>query len=180
MTQRAPKLVLILSETWTMTDPRDLRRLVRYAAEAEEAGFDAVMFGEHVVMGPHSDYKGQPDNPRDWSMAGNQSPMFPHPSGLHLLSAISSVTSKISLLAASVISPLRHPLPLAKDLATIDLLAEGRLIVMPTVSWQEEEYAALNTPFHQRGAILDEQLVGPAAYFDAAGIPGRTVGLKEK
>ena len=152
------KLILLLSEIWTMTDPRDLRRIVRFAVEAEEAGFDAVMIGEHVVMGPHADYRGAPKNPRDWIMAGNQPPMFPHPSGLHQLSAISSVTSEIRLLAAAVLSPLRHPLLLAKELATIDLLCEGRLIVLPGVSWQEEEYAALNVPFAQRGAILDEQL----------------------
>jgi alkanesulfonate monooxygenase SsuD/methylene tetrahydromethanopterin reductase-like flavin-dependent oxidoreductase (luciferase family) len=47
---------------------------------------------------------------------------------------------------------------LAKEFATIDLLSEGRLIVLPGVSWQEEEYAALNVAFHHRGAILDEQL----------------------
>lgn len=158
MTLREPKLILLLSEIWTMTDPRDLRKVVRYAAEAEEAGFDAVMIGEHVVMGPNSCYKGVPENPRDWLMAGNQPSRYPHPSGIHQLSAISSVTSQIKLLAAAVLSPLRHPLLLAKEFATIDLLSEGRLIVLPAVSWQEEEYAALDVPFHQRGAILDEQL----------------------
>ena len=158
MTIPEPKLILLLSEIWTMTDPRDLRQVVRYAVEAEEAGFDAVMIGEHVVMGPNSAYKGAPENPRDWLMAGNQPSMFPHPSGMHQLSAISSVTSRINLLAAAVLSPLRHPLLLAKEFATIDLLSEGRLIVLPAVSWQEEEYAALNVPFHKRGAILDEQL----------------------
>ena len=158
MSLRDPKLVLLLSEIWTMSDPRDLQRVVRYAVEAEEAGFDAVMIGEHMVMGPNSACKGPPENPRDWLMAGNQPSMFPHPSGLHQLSAISSVTSRIKLLAAAVLSPLRHPLLLAKEFATIDLLSKGRLIVLPGVSWQEEEYAALNVAFHQRGEILDEQL----------------------
>ena len=59
---------------------------------------------------------------------------------------------------AAIIAPLRHPLLLAKQLATLDLLAGGRLVVQPTVSWAEEEYAALGVPFRQRGAILDEQL----------------------
>jgi alkanesulfonate monooxygenase SsuD/methylene tetrahydromethanopterin reductase-like flavin-dependent oxidoreductase (luciferase family) len=158
LTSRLPKLILLISEIWTMTDPRDLRKVVRYAMEAEEAGFDAVMIGEHVVMGPKSAYRGQPANPRDWLMAGNQPPMFPHPNGLHQLSAISSVTSRIKLLAAAVLTPLRHPLTLAKEFATVDLLSEGRLIVLPGVSWQQEEYAALNVDFTQRGAILDEQL----------------------
>jgi hypothetical protein len=38
-----PRLLLVLSENWTMTSPRDLRALVRIAAEAEQAGDDGVM-----------------------------------------------------------------------------------------------------------------------------------------
>ena len=45
-----------------------------------------------------------------------------------------------------MIAPLRHPLLLAKQLATLDLLSEGRLVVQPTVSWHEEEYEALGVP----------------------------------
>jgi len=153
-----PKLAMILSETWTMADPRDLRGLVNMAVEAEKAGFDAVMVGEHVVMGPNSCYLDPPENPRDWIKAGNQTSDYPHPSSLPLLSAMAMATSRIRLLAAAVISPLRHPLLLAKEFATVDLLSEGRLIVLPSVSWQEEEYAALGVPFASRGRILDEQL----------------------
>jgi alkanesulfonate monooxygenase SsuD/methylene tetrahydromethanopterin reductase-like flavin-dependent oxidoreductase (luciferase family) len=47
---------------------------------------------------------------------------------------------------------------LAKQLATLDLVSEGRLAVQPTVSWHEDEYAALGVPFRQRGARLDEHL----------------------
>jgi alkanesulfonate monooxygenase SsuD/methylene tetrahydromethanopterin reductase-like flavin-dependent oxidoreductase (luciferase family) len=57
-----------------------------------------------------------------------------------------------------VIPPLRHPLLLAKDLATLDLLSEGRLVVQPTVSWHGAEYEALGVPFEQRGDLLDEHL----------------------
>ena len=57
-----------------------------------------------------------------------------------------------------MIPPLRHPILLAKDLATIDLLCEGRLVVQPTVSWQRAEYEAQGVPFNQRGRILDEHL----------------------
>jgi alkanesulfonate monooxygenase SsuD/methylene tetrahydromethanopterin reductase-like flavin-dependent oxidoreductase (luciferase family) len=60
--------------------------------------------------------------------------------------------------AGALISPLRHPLATAKDLATLDRLSGGRLVVQPTVSWHRDEYAALGVPFGQRGEILDEQL----------------------
>ena len=47
----APRLLLVLSENWTLASPRDLRGLVRLAAEAEQAGIDGVMLSEHVVLG---------------------------------------------------------------------------------------------------------------------------------
>lgn len=149
---------LMLSEVWTLADPRDLRGLVESAVVAEEAGVDLVMIGEHVVMGPSSAVNGLPANPRELVRAGTQAPTFPHPSALHLLSAVAARTTRLRLLAAGLLSPLRHPLLLAKELATVDLLSNGRLVVVPIVSWQEEEYEALGVPFDQRGEILDEQL----------------------
>ena len=49
---RPPGAVLVLSENWTIVDPRDLDDLVEVAVEAEQAGVDTVMLSEHVVMGP--------------------------------------------------------------------------------------------------------------------------------
>ena len=156
---RRVRLVHVLSENWTLTPPRDLRALVRMAQEAEDAGFDAVMTSEHVVLGPGADAKGLMPNPRDYALPGNQDPAMPWPSSLLLLSAIASATATLRLAAAAIIAPLRHPLLLAKDLATLDVLSEGRLVVLPTVSWHEPEYRALGVPFAHRGALLDEHLV---------------------
>ena len=152
------RLVHVLSENWTMTAPRDLRDLVRMAVEAEDAGFDAVMVSEHVVLGRSADADGAMPNPREYALPGNQDPAMPWPGSLVLLSAVAAATTRLRLAAAAIIAPLRHPLLLAKDLATLDLLSEGRLVVLPTVSWHEEEYAALGVPFARRGALLDEHL----------------------
>ena len=62
------------------------------------------------------------------------------------------------MIGAAIIAPLRHPLLLAHQLATLDLLAEGRLVVQPTVSWHREEYEALGCRSSTRGEILDEHL----------------------
>ncbi len=153
-----PRLVLVLSENWTMVSPHDLRALVRVAVEAEAAGIDTVMLSEHVVMGPSSSAEGIMSNPRDYAAPGNQDPATPWPDSIVLASAIAAATTTLRIALAAVIAPLRHPLLLAKQLATLDLLAEGRLVVQPTVSWHEDEYRALGVPFHRRGAILDEQL----------------------
>ncbi|WP_343906432.1 TIGR03619 family F420-dependent LLM class oxidoreductase [Nocardioides aquiterrae] len=151
-------MLLILSENWTLADGRDLPELVRWAREAEDAGFDSVMLSEHVVLGPDAGALGVMANPRAYAAPGNQDPATPWPSSLLLLSAIASATSRIRLVASAVLAPLRHPLLLARELGTLDLLSEGRLVVQPGVSWSRDEYAALGVPFGRRGRILDEQL----------------------
>lgn len=153
-----PRLVLVLSENWTLIEPRDLPGLVRMAVQAEEAGIDTVMLSEHVVMGPSAGSAGIMGNPRDYAAPGNQDPATPWPDSMILASAIFAATTRLRVALAAVITPLRHPLLLAKQLGTLDLIAEGRLVVQPTVSWHEDEYRALGIPFHERGAILDEQL----------------------
>jgi probable F420-dependent oxidoreductase len=128
------------------------------AVEAEDAGFDAVMVSEHVVLGRGADAGGVPENPRDYALPGNQDPSTPWPDPLTLLAAVASVTTTLRLVASSVIAPLRHPVLLAKQLATLDLLSQGRFVVQPTVSWHRAEYDALGVPFERRGELLDEHL----------------------
>jgi probable F420-dependent oxidoreductase len=153
-----PRLLMILSENWTLTSGRDLPELVRWARVAEDTGFDAVMLSEHVVLGPDASVRGVMGNPRDYAMPGNQDPAMPWPNSLLLLAAMAAVTTRLRLVAGAIIAPLRHPLLLARELGTLDLISGGRLVVQPTVSWSEDEYAALAVPFRQRGRILDEQL----------------------
>lgn len=141
-----------------MTSPRDLRALVRMAVEAEDAGIDGVMLSEHIVLGPSAGAGGRPDNPRDYAAPGNQDPATPWPDAIVLMSAIAAVTTRLRLIGAAIIAPLRHPLLLAHQLAALDLLCQGRLVVQPTVSWNREEYAALGVPFERRGELLDEHL----------------------
>jgi probable F420-dependent oxidoreductase len=149
---------MVLSENWTLVPPRDLPALVELAVAAEEAGVDTVMLSEHVVLGPSAGAAGRMENPRDYAAPGNQDPGTPWPDSVVLAAAIAARTRALRVALAAIIAPLRHPLLLAKQLATLDLLAGGRLVVQPTVSWADEEYRALGVPFGQRGAILDEQL----------------------
>lgn len=168
MSSPAPRLVLVLSENWTLTPPRDLRALVEMAVVAEEAGFDAVMVSEHVVLGPGAGAGGIMGNPRDYALPGNQDPALPWPSSLVLLSALAAATSRLRLAACAVIAPLRHPLLLARELGTLDILSEGRLIVQPTVGWHRDEYEALGVAFGHRGELLDEHLDAWEAVWSAS------------
>ena len=82
--------------------PNDLRSLVRMALDAEDAGFDAVMVSEHVVLGSSSGRSGQPENPRDYALPENQDPRTPWPSSLLLLAAVAAATERIRLVAGAV------------------------------------------------------------------------------
>ncbi len=164
--------MLVLSENHTLIPARDLPGLVDMAVEAERCRFDGVMVSEHIVLGAGADADGLPENPRDYALPGNQDPATPWPSSLLMLAAVAARTTTLRVIAGAVIPPLRHPLEIAKELATLDLLSGGRLVVQPTVSWHRAEYDALGVPFGTRGRRLDEHLAawellwreGPASF----------------
>ena len=101
-----PRLLLVRSENWTMTSPRDLRALVRIAAEAEQAGIDGVMLSEHIVP-PAAGAAGVMANPQEYAVPGNQPPDMPWPSSVVLLSAIAAAAGRLRLVAGAIIAPLR-------------------------------------------------------------------------
>ena len=150
--------LMILTELQTLVPGDDLRSIVDLAVVAEDAGFDAVMLSEHVALGPSANANGEPMNLREYAAPGNQDPMMSWPSSMLMASAIAARTSRIRIVLGAIIAPLRHPVSLAKDLATLDRLSEGRLVFQPTVSWHRDEYEALGVDFTKRGRILDEVL----------------------
>jgi probable F420-dependent oxidoreductase len=151
------KPLLLLTENWDLFNPRDLHSIVNAAQVAEAEGIDGVMLSEHIVLGRNSESAGAKTNPREFDAPNNQPPTTAHPSSMIMLGAIAAATTRLTLFAGAILPVLRHPLQVAKDLATLDLLSKGRLVALPTVSWGEEEYAALGKDFHKRGKMLDEQ-----------------------
>ena len=123
-----PRILLLLSENWTLTGGQSLGDLVDWAVMAEEAGIWGVMISEHVCLGPSAGSKGREANERAYMAPGNQDPATPWPSSILLNAAIAARTSRIMLANCAIIAPLRHPVDLAKQLATLDCLANGRLI----------------------------------------------------
>ena len=170
---------MVLSENWTLAPPTSMRTVVDLARVAEDSGVHTVMLSEHVVLGRDSRATGSLANARDYAAPGNQEPHTPWPDSVVLASAIAASTSTLRVALAALITPLRNPLALAKQLATLDLLAEGRIVVQPTVSWSADEYAALGVDFGARGAILDEQLaVMHGAWTAPANAPSSHYGAR--
>ena len=77
---------------------------------------------------------------------------------LAVLPWLAGVTERIALGTSVIILPYRSPLPVAKLLASVDVLSGGRLIVGVAVGWLEGEFAALGVPFRERGRRTDEAI----------------------
>lgn len=153
-----PKILLILSENWTLAHGQDMASLIEWAVMAEQAGVWGIMLSEHIALGPSAGSRGREANPRAYMAPGNQDPATPWPSSTLLAAAIAARTTRLHVALCALIAPLRHPVAVAKELATLDCIAQGRLVVQPTVSWHKDEYDALGVDFTRRGRLLDEHL----------------------
>jgi len=111
----------------------------RHAIRAEALGLSDVWVSEHIIV-PRKQF------PR--------SPLFYDP--VLTLTWVAAVTSRVRLGTSVIVLPMRHPLPLAKELSTLHNLSGGRLILGVGVGWLEAEFAALGVPFHERGRRMDE------------------------
>src|SRR5271154_5269823 len=119
----------------------------RLAREAEELGFDSIWTVEDVVIPPaHVPDPGSKDGQRP---AGDEVPI---PDPLIPLAYAAAITSKIKLATVILILPQRHPLYLAKQLATIDVLSHGRMLLGIGSGWMKEEFDSVEIDFHARGA----------------------------
>jgi probable F420-dependent oxidoreductase len=123
------------------------------ARDAEELGFESIWTVEHVIIPqPHMPYPGS----KDGQMPGGDSVAIPDP--LIPLAYAAAITSKIKLATGIVIVPQRHPLYLAKQLATLDVLSHGRVILGIGSGWMKEEFEAVDVEFNTRGARTDESI----------------------
>lgn len=123
------------------------------AREAEDCGFDSIWTVEHVVIPqPHMPYPGS----KDGQMPGGDDVPIPDP--LIPLAYAAAITSKIKLATGIVILPQRHPLYLAKQLATIDVLSHGRMLLGIGSGWMKEEFESVGIDYHARGARTDESI----------------------
>ena len=82
----------------------------------------------------------------------------PTPDPMALLAAASQRTERILLATAVMVLPYRHPVALAKTVATIDVLSNGRLVLGLGVGSNKKEFDAMGLDIHQRGKMADEKL----------------------
>lgn len=116
----------------------DARALADYGVRAEELGFDSLWVWDHVLLGVE--------------------PNFPITESLTVLTAVAARTSRIKLGTGILVLPLRNPVLLAKQLASMDHLSNGRLLMGMASGWYKREFDAMGVPFERRGKIMDANL----------------------
>lgn len=118
----------------------------RLAALAEELGYESLWTAEHIVL---------PDLPPGET---------PRPGTLAFLDSVAALgylaahTRSLKLATGVLLLPQHHPLQLAKQLASVDVLCNGRLIVGIGVGGVEQEARAMGAPMSERGSRADDYL----------------------
>jgi probable F420-dependent oxidoreductase len=131
----------------------DPSRILVRSRHAEEAGFESVWAGEHVVI-PLSGTRFDPETQ--------------FLDAIVQLAFVAAATTTIRVAPGVIVLPLRWPLVLAKQLASLDVLSGGRLIVGVGVGSLEQEAEALQVPFRERGARTDDYLAAMRAVWSGA------------
>jgi probable F420-dependent oxidoreductase len=136
----------------------------RAAVQAENLGFADVWVSEHIIIPKDANY---PPSPNFWD------PVL-------TLTWAAACTERIKLGTSVLVLPMRHPLPLAKELATLQNLSQGRLILGAGVGWMEQEFDALGVPFRERGRRMDEGIAMMKAVWndDPVTFPTRWIPAK--
>jgi probable F420-dependent oxidoreductase len=122
--------------------PIEIDRILDIAKRAETLGFDSVWVTDHIIV------------PTSMNIIYRDNMLEP----IAVLSHLAAVVTRARLGTSVIILPYRSPIILAKMLATIDQLSQGRVILGTGAGWMEEEFEALNAPFKDRGDYCDECL----------------------
>ena len=116
--------------------------LAHVATRAEQTGYDSIWVSDHILV------------PESGGRIQKIEIMDPIPT----LAYVAAITRRIRLASSVMVLPYRNAITLGKELATIDRLSGGRLIVGAASGWLEAEFAALGAPYERRGAYTDEAI----------------------
>ncbi|HLA77876.1 MAG TPA: LLM class flavin-dependent oxidoreductase, partial [Vicinamibacteria bacterium] len=125
--------------------------IVGVARKAEDLGYHSLWVSDHIVT------------PRrlDSPYPGGRYPVQPEWPFLEPVSTLlfaAAVTRRVRLGTSVLVITQRQPVVLAKELATLDVLSEGRLIFGAGAGWMKEEFQALNVPIADHGPRMAEYL----------------------
>jgi probable F420-dependent oxidoreductase len=131
--------VFLPSYIWEGDGPERARGIKDFARTVEDLGFDSLFITDHLLAAK-----------RFYSVS------FLEP--IAALAVAAGVTKRVRLGTSILIMPLRNPVILAKELATLQFLSENRMILGAGVGWNEAEYEAVGVRKSERGKRTDEML----------------------
>jgi probable F420-dependent oxidoreductase len=157
---------------------------VELARAADDAGFDSLWLGEHLVL--PIGYATEHPTTRAATVQHHTGPIVAPDTELVdplvQLGAAAAATTDIRLATGIYLLPLRHPLAAARAVCTVQELARGRFLLGIGAGWLAEEFAALDVPFAGRFGRFEEGIAVVraalrggevrfrGAHFDIAGV----------
>jgi probable F420-dependent oxidoreductase len=118
----------------------DPRAIPETASAADDLGFRALWTADHLLPPLSSPQFGRVFEP------------------LVSLAFVASITRRIRLGTSVIVLPMRSPFVVAKQVATLDALSNGRVLLGIGVGWSAEEFANVHADFHTRGAQVEEAI----------------------
>lgn len=121
------------------------------AVAAEERGFESVWFPEHTHI-PAS-------RETEWPAGGELPKEYIHMSDPFASAAAAAVVTKTIKLGTGICLVIEHdPIALAKTVATVDRLSNGRFLFGVGAGWNREEMENHGTPYDKRWKVLEERV----------------------
>ena len=135
-------------------------QLTELTLHAESLGFEGVTFGDHLVKPAAygNDYLYSEDGRPPWDPEHLDDWTPPYVDAWVASAALGQVTSRLRFLPYIYVLPMRHPVHVAKQLATAEVFAPGRMILGVGPGWLKEEFDLVDVPFATRGRRTDEML----------------------
>jgi probable F420-dependent oxidoreductase len=156
----------------------DPARAIELMQAAEAAGFESAWTVEHTVI-PRG-YQSAYPYTTDGRLPGGEGD-FLLPDPLIWMAYVAAATSRIKLATGILILPQHNPVIVAKQVATLDHMSNGRILLGIGVGWLKEEFDAIGATFENRGRRTDEYIAAMRELWsaDVPNFAGRYVSFKD-
>ena len=108
--------------------------------EIENKNLDSIWLSDHIIV---------PKNDKPWTRVFEV---------ITTLGFLASLTNSVQLGSSIIIIPLRDPFVLAKQIATLDSLSNGRVIIGAAIGWNKKEYELIGSDFKNRTTIFSDNI----------------------
>jgi probable F420-dependent oxidoreductase len=139
---------------WQSISWAETEQLCAIAKLAEELGFEGIIGSDHALY-PETL---QPAYPYSASGLPPQTAESEYPDMWTSCAAMAAVTTRLKFACGIYVLPIRHPVEVAKQAATLSILSQGRFILGVGAGWMKEEFDVYGVDFASRGRRMDEMI----------------------